>query len=67
MDHNDDLIEALRQEGINPTPGAVMELDAQINIFAEILVDYWCTGKGIPTKQTVTTTLSSPDDSSKTH
>jgi hypothetical protein len=41
MEYIQDLIEILREDGIEPTDVTLARLDAQITDLAEILVDYW--------------------------
>jgi hypothetical protein len=41
MTNEQALIEALRQEGIEPIPDDIARLDNQITTLAELLIAYW--------------------------
>ena len=41
MTNEQALIEALRQDGIEPTPDDIARLDNQITALAELLIAYW--------------------------
>jgi hypothetical protein len=46
------LIEALRADGIEPTPERLQRLDVDITVFAQILVDYFIYQKRLGKKIT---------------
>ena len=45
MEDHDILIEALREEGVEPTPEEVSHLDAELTLIAAVLFDYFINQK----------------------